>query len=389
VGTEKALITGITGQDGSFLAELLLEKGYQVHGLIRRSSTFNTRRIDHLYHDPHEEDPKLFLHYGDMTDSTALIKLIQKIQPDEIYNLAAQSHVRVSFEIPEYTANADALGTLRLLEAIRLLGLEKKVKFYQASTSELFGKAQEVPQKETTPFYPRSPYAVAKLYAYWITVNYREAYEIFACNGILFNHESERRGETFVTRKITRAATRILVGTQKKLYLGNLNAKRDWGYAKDYVRGMWLMLQQREPDDYILATGETHSVREFCEKAFSRLGIEIEWKGKGIEEKGVIANIDKSRTEEFLEKLKEKHPDLKDFKLDLSHLEAGQIIVGVDPRYFRPTEVDILLGDASKAQEKLGWKSEVTFDQLIDIMVEYDFGLAVKEKHRNEMIKEG
>jgi len=389
VGTEKALITGITGQDGSFLAELLLEKGYQVHGLIRRSSTFNTRRIDHLYHDPHEEDPKLFLHYGDMTDSTALIKLIQKIQPDEIYNLAAQSHVRVSFEIPEYTANADALGTLRLLEAIRLLGLEKKVKFYQASTSELFGKAQEVPQKETTPFYPRSPYAVAKLYAYWITVNYREAYEIFACNGILFNHESERRGETFVTRKITRAATRILVGTQKKLYLGNLNAKRDWGYAKDYVRGMWLMLQQPEPDDYILATGETHSVREFCEKAFSRLGIEIEWKGKGIEEKGVIANIDKSRTEEFLEKLKEKHPDLKDFKLDLSHLEPGQIIVGVDPRYFRPTEVDILLGDASKAQEKLGWKSEVTFDQLIDIMVEYDFGLAVKEKHRNEMIKEG
>lgn len=389
MGTEKALITGITGQDGSFLAELLLEKGYQVHGLIRRSSTFNTRRIDHLYHDPHEEDPKLFLHYGDMTDSTALIKLIQKIQPDEIYNLAAQSHVRVSFEIPEYTANADALGTLRLLEAIRLLGLEKKVKFYQASTSELFGKAQEVPQKETTPFYPRSPYAVAKLYAYWITVNYREAYEIFACNGILFNHESERRGETFVTRKITRAATRILVGTQKKLYLGNLNAKRDWGYAKDYVRGMWLMLQQPEPDDYILATGETHSVREFCEKAFSRLGIEIEWKGKGLEEKGVIANIDKSRTEEFLEKLKEKHPDLKDFKLDLSHLEPGQIIVEVDPRYFRPTEVDILLGDASKAREKLGWKPEVTFDQLIDIMVEYDFGLAVKEKHRNEKIKEG
>jgi GDPmannose 4,6-dehydratase len=386
---KKALITGITGQDGSFLAEFLLEKGYEVHGLIRRSSTFNTRRIDHLYHDPHEEGPKLFLHYGDMTDSTALIKLIQKIQPDEIYNLAAQSHVKVSFEIPEYTANADALGTLRLLEAVRLLGLEKKVKFYQASTSELFGKAQEIPQKETTPFYPRSPYAVAKLYAYWITVNYREAYGIFACNGILFNHESERRGETFVTRKITRAATRILVGTQKKLYLGNLNAKRDWGYAKDYVRGMWLMLQQPEPDDYILATGETHSVREFCEKAFSRLGIEIEWKGKGLEEKGVIANIDKSRTEEFLEKLKEKHPDLKAFKFDLSHLKPGQIIVEVDPRYFRPTEVDILLGDASKAREKLGWKPEVTFDQLIDIMVEYDFGLAVKEKHRNEKIKEG
>lgn len=389
MGAKKALITGITGQDGSFLAEFLLEKGYEVHGLIRRSSTFNTRRIDHLYHDPHEEGPKLFLHYGDMTDSTALIKLIQKIQPDEIYNLAAQSHVKVSFEIPEYTANADALGTLRLLEAVRLLGLEKKVKFYQASTSELFGKAQEIPQKETTPFYPRSPYAVAKLYAYWITVNYREAYGIFACNGILFNHESERRGETFVTRKITRAATRILVGTQKKLYLGNLNAKRDWGYAKDYVRGMWLMLQQPEPDDYILATGETHSVREFCEKAFSRLGIEIEWKGKGLEEKGVIANIDKSRTEEFLEKLKEKHPDLKDFNLDFNHLEPGQIIVEVDPRYFRPTEVDILLGDASKAREKLGWKPEVTFDQLIDIMVEYDFGLAVKEKHRNEKIKEG
>lgn len=386
---KKALITGITGQDGSFLAELLLEKGYEVHGLIRRSSTFNTRRIDHLYHDPHEEGPRLFLHYGDMTDSTALIKLIQKIQPDEIYNLAAQSHVKVSFEIPEYTANADALGALRLLESIRLLGLERKVRLYQASTSELFGKAQEIPQKETTPFYPRSPYAAAKLYAYWITVNYREAYGIFACNGILFNHESERRGETFVTRKITRAVTRMLVGTQRKLYLGNLSAKRDWGYAKDYVKGMWLMLQQPKPDDYILATSETHSVREFCEKAFSRLGIGIEWKGKGIEEKGLIANIDKSKTEEFLERLKDGHPDLKDFRLDLSHLEPGQIVVEVDPRYFRPTEVDILLGDASKAREKLGWEPEVTFDQLIDIMVEYDFGLAVKEKHRNEIIKEG
>ena len=386
---KKALITGITGQDGSFLAELLLEKGYEVHGLIRRASTFNTRRIDHLYKDPHEENVRLFLHYADMTDSTVLISLIQQIQPDEIYNLAAQSHVKVSFEIPEYTANSDALGTLRILEAIRLLGLEKKVKFYQASTSELFGKVQEIPQKETTPFYPRSPYAVAKLYAYWITVNYREAYNMFACNGILFNHESERRGETFVTRKITRAATRILVGNQRKLYLGNLNAKRDWGYAKDYVKGMWMILQQEKPDDYVLATGKTHSVREFCEKTFENLGIEIEWYGEGIDEKGVISKIEKDKLLNFVEKVKQNHPDLKDFELNLNHLSVGKEIIAVDPRYFRPTEVDILLGDASKARKKLGWKPEVTFDELVEKMVKYDLGLAIKEKHRNETIKEG
>ncbi|QTA38486.1 GDP-mannose 4,6-dehydratase [Thermosipho ferrireducens] len=386
---KKALITGITGQDGSYLAELLLEKGYEVHGLIRRSSTFNTRRIDHLYKDPHEEGARLFLHYGDMTDSTMLVNFIQQIQPDEIYNLAAQSHVKVSFEIPEYTANSDALGTLRLLEAIRLLGLEKKVKFYQASTSELFGKVQEIPQKETTPFYPRSPYAAAKLYAYWITINYREAYNMFTCNGILFNHESERRGETFVTRKITRAATRILLGTQEKLYLGNLNAKRDWGYAKDYVKGMWLMLQQQEPDDYILATGETHSVREFCEKTFENLGIKLEWEGKDINEKGIIKNIEKDKLIDFVEKVKQSHPDLENFKLNLQHLKKGKTVVEVDPKYFRPTEVDILLGDASKAREKLGWKPEVTFDELIQKMVKYDLMLAIKEKHRNEIIKEG
>lgn len=385
---KKALITGITGQDGSFLAELLLEKGYEVHGIIRRSSSFNTGRIEHLYRDPHEKDVRLFLHYGDLTDSTNLIRLLQQIQPDEIYNLGAQSHVKVSFETPEYTANADALGTLRLLEAIRLLGMEKRVKFYQASTSELFGKAFEIPQKETTPFYPRSPYAVAKLYAYWITVNYREAYGIFACNGILFNHESERRGETFVTRKITRAATRILLGTQKKLFLGNLNAKRDWGYAKDYVKGMWLMLQQSEPDDYVLATGETHSVREFCERAFAEVGIQLRWIGEGVDEKGVIESIDRDRTCLYIEKLKEKHPDLREFKLDLSHLRIGDAIVEIDPRYFRPTEVDTLIGDPSKAMTKLGWKPEVTFEQLIKIMIEHDFGLAVKEKWRRERINQ-
>jgi len=384
----KALITGITGQDGSFLAEFLLEKGYEVHGIIRRSSSFNTARIEHLYQDPHVRNTKLFLHYGDLTDSTNLIRLLQQIQPDEIYNLGAQSHVKVSFETPEYTANSDALGTLRLLEAIHLLGMDKKVKFYQASTSELFGKVQEIPQKETTPFYPRSPYAVAKLYAYWITVNYREAYGIFACNGILFNHESERRGETFVTRKITRAATRILVGTQEKLYLGNLNAKRDWGYAKDYVKGMWMMLQQPEPDDYILATGETHSVREFCEKAFGEIGIELDWIGEGIDEKGIIKSIDKYKTFEYIQKLKSKHPDLNNYELDLNHLKVGNVVIEVDPRYFRPTEVDILLGDYTKAREKLGWKPEVTFEQLVKIMVEHDLGLAIKEKHRNEKIME-
>lgn len=385
---KKALITGITGQDGSFLAELLLEKGYEVHGIIRRSSSFNTARIDHLYRDPHEKNVRLFLHYGDLTDSTNLIRLLQQIQPDEIYNLGAQSHVKVSFETPEYTANADALGVLRLLEAIRLLGLEKKVKFYQASTSELFGKAVEVPQKETTPFYPRSPYAVAKLYAHWITVNYREAYGIFACNGILFNHESERRGETFVTRKITRAATRILVGTQKKLYLGNLNAVRDWGYAKDYVEGMWLMLQQPEPDDYVLATGEGHTVREFCERAFKEIGVELEWVGRGVDEKGIVKHVDKHKTEEYIEKLRKKHPDLKDFKLNVDHLKKGDIVVEIDPRYFRPTEVDLLIGDATKARTKLGWKPRVTFEELIKIMIEHDLGLAIKEKWRNERIHE-
>jgi len=384
-----ALITGITGQDGSFLAELLLEKGYEVHGLIRRASTFNTRRIDHLYKDPHEKDVKFFLHYGDMTDSTSLINLIQKIQPDEIYNLAAQSHVKVSFEIPEYTANSDGLGTLRILEAIRLLGLKDKVRFYQASTSELFGKVQEIPQREITPFYPRSPYAAAKLYAYWITVNYREAYGMYACNGILFNHESERRGETFVTRKITRAATRILLGTQDKLYLGNLNSKRDWGYARDYVRGMWMILQQPDPDDYVLATGETHSVREFCERTFENVGIQIEWAGEGIDEKGIIKSIDKSKILSFVEELKTEHPDLSNFELDLDHLKAKKILIEVDPRYFRPTEVDLLLGDPTKAKQKLGWVPEVRFEELVERMVKYDLVLAIKERHRNEMIKEG
>ena len=384
-----ALITGITGQDGSFLAELLLEKGYEVHGLIRRASTFNTRRIDHLYKDPHEKDVKFFLHYADMTDSTSLISLIQKTQPDEIYNLAAQSHVKVSFEIPEYTANSDGLGTLRILEAIRLLGLTDKIRFYQASTSELFGKVQEIPQRETTPFYPRSPYAAAKLYAYWITVNYREAYGMYACNGILFNHESERRGETFVTRKITRAATRILLGTQDKLYLGNLSSKRDWGYARDYVRGMWMILQQLEPDDYVLATGETHSVREFCERTFENIGIQLEWVGEGIDEKGIIKSIDKSKILSFVENLKAEHPDLNSFELKLDHLKPGDIVIEVDPTYFRPTEVDLLLGDPTKAKQKLGWVPEVRFEELVERMVKYDLVLAIKERHRNEMIKEG
>jgi len=384
-----ALITGITGQDGSFLAEFLLEKGYEVHGLIRRASTFNTRRIDHLYKDPHEKDVRFFLHYGDMTDSTSIISLIQKIQPDEIYNLAAQSHVKVSFEIPEYTANSDGLGTLRILEAIRLLGLTNKVRFYQASTSELFGKVQEIPQRETTPFYPRSPYAAAKLYAYWITVNYREAYGMYACNGILFNHESERRGETFVTRKITRAATRILLGTQDKLYLGNLNSKRDWGYARDYVRGMWMILQQPAPDDYVLATGETHSVREFCERTFENVGIQIEWIGEGIDEKGMVKSIDKDKILSFVEELKAEHPDLNNFELSLDHLKVGDVVIEVDPAYFRPTEVDLLLGDPTKAKQKLGWVPEVRFEELVEKMVEYDLALAIKERHRNEMIKEG
>lgn len=343
-----ALITGITGQDGAYLAELLLQKGYEVHGIKRRSSLFNTGRIDHLYQDPHEEDLRLHLHYGDMTDATNLIRIIQETQPDEIYNLAAQSHVQVSFETPEYTANSDALGTLRLLEAIRILGLEKKTRFYQASTSELFGKVQETPQKETTHFYPRSPYAAAKLYAYWITVNYREAYGIHASNGILFNHESPIRGETFVTRKITRAAARISLGMQKKIYLGNLDAKRDWGHARDYVEAMWLMLQQEDPDDYVIATGQTRSVREFAETAFARVGIPITWQGEGIDEKGASEN-------------------------------NGEILIAVDPRYFRPTEVNLLLGDPSKAKEKLGWSPKTSFEDLVEEMVSEDLRFFERE----------
>ena len=346
-----ALVTGITGQDGSYLAEFLLQKGYEVYGIKRRSSSFNTERIDHLYQDPHEKDRRFFLHYGDMTDAVNLLGIVQKIQPDEIYNLAAQSHVKVSFEMPEYTANTDGLGTLRLLEAIRALGLEKKTKFYQASTSELFsGKPGEVPQNENTPFHPRSPYAVAKLYAFWITIGYREAYSIFACNGILFNHESSRRGETFVTRKITRAAARISLGLQDKLYLGNLNAKRDWGHSKDAIRAIWMILQQPEPDDYVIATGKQHSVREFCELAFKEIGIDLEWQGKGVNEKG----IDK---------------------------EIGRILIEVDPRYFRPAEVESLLGDSTKAREKLGWQPKISFQELVKEMVKSDLEEAKRDVH--------
>lgn len=336
-----ALITGVTGQDGAYLAELLLEKGYRVHGVKRRSSSFNTARVDHLYVDPHINDPHFLMHYGDMTDATNLIRLIQETQPDEIYNLAAQSHVQVSFETPEYTANADALGTLRLLEAIRILGREKKTRFYQASTSELFGKVRETPQRETTPFYPRSPYAAAKLYAYWITVNYREAYGMHASNGILFNHESPIRGETFVTRKITQAVVAIAAGHQDRLYLGNLDAKRDWGHARDYVEGMWRIVQQPEPDDFVLATGETHSVREFVELAFGHVGMKIGWRGEGVDEKG----IDEA---------------------------TGRELVEIDKRYFRPTEVEFLLGDASKAHEKLGWRHKTGFEDLVGEMVKAD-----------------
>ncbi len=339
--TRTALITGITGQDGAYLAEFLLNKGYIVHGVKRRSSSFNTGRIDHLYKDPHERNVNFFMHYGDLTDSTNLIRIVQETQPDEIYNLAAQSHVQVSFETPEYTANSDAVGTLRLLEAIRILGLEKKTRFYQASTSELYGKVQEIPQKETTPFYPRSPYGAAKLYGYWITKNYREAYGMFTCNGILFNHESPIRGETFVTRKITMAVARIKKGSREKLYLGNLDAKRDWGFAGDYVESMWLMLQQDEPDDYVVATGKTHSVREFAELAFREIGIDIEWQGTGVNEKGV-------------------------------NITNGDVLIEIDARYFRPAEVDILLGDASKAKEKLGWEAKVGFEELVKMMVEGD-----------------
>jgi len=344
-----ALITGITGQDGAYLAEFLLGKGYEVHGIKRRASSFNTDRIDHLYRDPHDKGRRFILHYGDLTDSTNLIRIIQEVQPDEIYNLAAQSHVAVSFETPEYTANADALGTLRLLEAIRILGLERKTRFYQASTSELFGKVQEIPQKETTPFYPRSPYAVAKLYSYWICVNYREAYGIYACNGILFNHESPIRGETFVTRKITRAVARIKLGLQEKLYLGNLDSRRDWGHAKDYVRMQWLMLQQDEPDDYCISTGVQHSVREFVEAAFKEVGIGVRWDGEGVEEKGYDA-------------------------------DSGRLLVEVDPRYFRPTEVETLLGDSTKAREKLGWTPEITLDEMVAEMVREDLKIAERDE---------
>ena len=376
-----ALITGITGQDGAYLAEFLLNKGYEVHGIKRRTSLFNTQRIDHLYKDPHEEDVNFFLHYGDMTDSLNLTRIIQEVQPDEIYNLAAQSHVAVSFQQPESTANADALGTLRILEAVRLLGLKEKTKIYQASTSELYGKVQEIPQNEKTPFYPRSPYAVAKLYAYWITVNYREAYGLFACNGILFNHESPIRGETFVTRKITRGATRILLGLDKKVYLGNLDAKRDWGHAKDYVEGMWLILQQEEPDDYVLATGKTTEVREFARKAFGELGLEIEFRGKGVEEKGIVVEVDYGKLKNTLEKVGITDPELI---LKKARNLVGKIVIEVDPRYFRPAEVDILIGDASKAREKLGWEPKHTLDDLIKDMIEGD----LKQNYQELILKQ-
>jgi len=346
--TKTALITGITGQDGAYLAEFLLEKGYAVHGVKRRASSFNTDRIDHLYQDPHDSDVRLTLHYGDLTDSTNLIRIIQEVQPDEIYNLAAQSHVAVSFETPEYTANSDAVGTLRVLEAIRILGLEKKTRFYQASTSEMFGKVQETPQKETTPFYPRSPYGAAKVYAYWITVNYREAYGLYACNGILFNHESPLRGETFVSRKITRALTRISVGLQDSLHLGNLDSKRDWGHARDYVKAQWLMLQQEVAEDFVIATGKQYSVRDFVVAAGSLLDLKIEWQGKGVKEVGIDS-------------------------------VTGRTIVHVDPRYFRPTEVETLLGDPSKARKKLGWSAEVSFNELVAEMVASDLDEAKRD----------
>lgn len=365
-----ALITGITGQDGAYLAEFLLKKGYFVHGIKRRSSLFNTDRIDHLYQDPHEEHLNLKLHYGDLTDSTNLIRIIQETQPDEIYNLAAMSHVHVSFETPEYTANADGIGTLRILEAVRLLGLTKKTKVYQASTSELYGLVQAVPQSETTPFYPRSPYAVAKLYAYWITVNYREAYDMYACNGILFNHESPVRGETFVTRKITRAAAKIALGLQNTLYLGNLSAQRDWGHAKDYVEAMWLILQQQKPEDYVIATGVTTTVRDFVKLAFEELGIEIEFSGKAENEKGVIINVDEKRC--------------KELGIDADQLKLGTTVVKVDPKYYRPTEVDLLLGDPSKANKQLGWKPKYDLPALVKDMVRSDLQLMKKDEYLNK-----
>ncbi len=352
---KRALITGITGQDGAYLAEFLLEKGYEVHGVKRRASSFNTDRIDHLYQDPHDRGVRLHLHYGDLTDATNLIRIVQQTQPDEIYNLAAQSHVGVSFETPEYTANSDALGTLRVLEAIRILGLSSKTRFYQASTSEMFGKVQEVPQRETTPFYPRSPYGAAKVYAYWITVNYREAYGLFACNGILFNHESPIRGETFVTRKITRGLARIHAGLDNAMFLGNLDSLRDWGHARDYVRAQWLMLQQEQPEDFVIASGEQHSVREFAELAGAALGMHLEWQGEGVEERGIDTN-------------------------------SGRVVIRIDPRYFRPTEVESLLGDASKAREKLGWVPEIDFQTLVNEMVAEDLDLARRD---SMMVRQG
>lgn len=365
-----ALITGITGQDGSYLAEFLLKKGYIVHGLKRRSSLFNTDRIDHLYQDPHVENRNLILHFGEMTDSMNLTRIIQETQPDEIYNLAAMSHVHVSFETPEYVSNADGTGTLRILEAVRLLGLEKKTRIYQASTSELYGKVQETPQSETTPFYPRSPYAVAKMYAYWITVNYREAYGIYACNGILFNHESPVRGETFVTRKITRAASKIALNLQDKLYLGNLDAKRDWGHAKDYVRMMWMILQADEPEDWVIATGQTTTVRDFVKFAFQYAGINLRFEGKGVDEIGIIDSFDEEKA--------------KESGLDLSHLKEGMEVVAVDPRYFRPTEVDLLLGDPSKAEKKLGWNREYNLQELVNDMMHSDLKLMTKDVYLKE-----
>ncbi len=350
---KRAMITGITGQDGAYLAELLLGKGYEVHGVKRRASSFNSARIDHLYQDPHDRDVRLHLHYGDMTDSTNLIRLVQEIQPDEIYNLAAQSHVQVSFDTPEYTANADGMGTLRMLEALRILGMEKTTRFYQASTSELYGLVQQVPQRETTPFYPRSPYAVAKLYAYWITVNYREAYGMHASNGILFNHESPLRGETFVTRKITRAAAAISLGLQDRLFLGNLDAERDWGHARDYVEGMWRIVQADQPDDYVLATGRSHSVRSFVDAAFAEVGTTIDWRGKGVEEKGYCT-------------------------------ATGRVLIEVDARYFRPTEVELLIGDASKAKQQLGWEAQTSLEDMVAEMVASDLALVAEERARKD-----
>lgn len=356
---KKAIITGITGQDGAYLAEFLLDKGYIVHGIKRRSSSFNTYRVDHLYHDPHEKDVRFLMHYGDLTDATNIIRIIQEVEPDEIYNLGAQSHVQVSFETPEYTAQADALGTLRILEALRILKMEKKVRFYQASTSELYGKVQQIPQDERTPFYPRSPYGVAKLYAYWIAVNYREAYGMFACNGILFNHESPVRGETFITRKVTRAVSRIALGLQEKLYIGNLDAKRDWGHARDYVVAQWLILQQDAPDDYVIATGVQHSVRDLCTLAFSKVGIEIEWAGSGMDEQGIARSVSR------------RNADVA--------VRPGDVVVKIDPRYFRPAEVDTLLGNPEKARVRLGWEARISFEEMIGEMVEHDMADARRD----------